>query len=476
MKRWWQDSIAWLMLISFLLVILLSGSWLYNTYQSDRDSMMKDATHLFTNAIRSLEDSLIQENVIVHFRRGPGDFTAGRNATRSGVDDSTQIIVLKKEARAERDRRAHPLRTFRRRMLSRPDRGFTGSLSFLLGALRDTIRPPQMDDTVSVQAVQDAIERQLDLHMKPQDLPYAYHLHSTADSLSYRATTKPYHDVSTKRHYALVLKDYRGHLIKGMLPEMLFTLMLLIFTALAFITSHRSMAKQRRLSLLKNELVSNITHELKTPIATVRVALEALQSFDAGQDPERTKEYIEISQNELMRLEILVDNVLKASVAEGKEMQLNLEQVNMHTLVSEILETMKLQFEKMRASVHFNSTASQQLLKADRVHLTSIIYNLLDNALKYSQGSPKIDVNLRVDANDVVLDIVDDGFGIPKAYQSRIFEKFFRVPTHNVHDTKGYGLGLNYVKKVVEQHGGSITVQDAASRGTVFTIRLPKSI
>jgi two-component system, OmpR family, phosphate regulon sensor histidine kinase PhoR len=153
---------------------------------------------------------------------------------------------------------------------------------------------------------------------------------------------------------------------------------------------------------------------------------------------------------------------------------LHLEQVDFQAIVNEVLASMKLQFENQNAQVSFVATGENFMLKGDRLHLTSVVYNLLDNALKYSPGQPEIAVRLFCEADKIKLEVADKGIGIAPEHQERIFEKFYRVPTGNVHNAKGHGLGLSYVASVVQQHGGSISIDSEDDFSTVFKIRLPR--
>jgi two-component system phosphate regulon sensor histidine kinase PhoR len=234
------------------------------------------------------------------------------------------------------------------------------------------------------------------------------------------------------------------------------------------------MLKQQRLSELKNEFISNITHELKTPIATVGVAIEALKNFNAMQDPRRMKEYLDISSNELQRLGFLVDKVLKLSMFEKKEVDLRYETVNLRELVEEVKESLRLQLEKYDATVGVEQDGDITL-EVDRLHLLSVIFNLLDNALKYGKGKPVISIRLAEKGSTVEMRVADNGIGIPRAYKEKIFERFFRVPQGNIHNAKGYGLGLSYAAEVVKKHKGTIVAESEEGKGTEFIITLPKN-
>jgi len=264
-----------------------------------------------------------------------------------------------------------------------------------------------------------------------------------------------------------------GYIINKIKLPVIIALLLLAFTVASFVFLYRNLLAQKRLAAVKNEFISNITHELKTPIATVNVAIEALRNFNALQNPQRTREYLDISALELQRLSMLVDKVLKLSMFENKEIELNKETIDMHQLVAEVIASMKLQFDKAGAFIQLNKEGDDFTLKADRLHITSVLYNLLDNALKYSSGQPAITVHLFSYAQYITINIADNGIGIPTAYTDKIFEKFFRVPSGDHHNIKGYGLGLSYVHHIITKHGGTISVESTEGKGSTFTIKLP---
>jgi two-component system phosphate regulon sensor histidine kinase PhoR len=262
-------------------------------------------------------------------------------------------------------------------------------------------------------------------------------------------------------------------ILKRMTAPMLFSFFLVGFTILSFTLLYRNLVRERRLADIKNDFISNITHELKTPIATVSVAIEALRNFSGSINPVKTKEYLDISANELQRLSLLVDKVLKLSMFEKKEIDLKYESLDMKDLVEEVNASMRLQFEKKKAAVNVK-TEGDTRIEGDRLHLVSVLFNLMDNALKYSGPSPDIDVTIKEEGDKVLLAIEDSGIGISPEYHGKIFEKFFRVPNGNLHNAKGYGLGLSYVAHVIDKHKGDIRVDSIEGDGTVFNIMLPK--
>jgi two-component system phosphate regulon sensor histidine kinase PhoR len=275
--------------------------------------------------------------------------------------------------------------------------------------------------------------------------------------------------------YHLTLQNTTGFLFKRLTLPILFSVFLIAVTILSFVLMYRNLLKQQRLADIKNEFISNITHELKTPIATVSVAIEAMKNFNALQSPERTAEYLDIAENELQRLTMLVDKVLKLSMFEQQQIELKYDLFDLHTLTAEVLKSMRLQFEKYKATVTLNSNGMDFNIKADRVHITSVLYNLIDNALKYSVAEPKINILIEEKENAVQLSIADNGKGIPAIYKDKVFEKFFRVPHGDSHNIKGYGLGLSYVSHIIAQHNGMIEVESEEGKGSTFIIKLARN-
>lgn len=279
---------------------------------------------------------------------------------------------------------------------------------------------------------------------------------------------------NTPYSYQAAFGDTTSYILGKMQMQIGGSILLLLLVTLSFIIMYRNMLAQQRLTAIKNDFISNITHELKTPIATVGVAIEALRNFNAMESPERTREYLDISAAELQRLSLLVDKVLKLSMFEKQQLELNKEPFDLKELLNETLNVMRLQFDKHKAVVNVSVEEGNYMLEADKLHITSVIYNLLDNALKYSPVKPQIDVKLSlVNKDRVQLIVQDNGMGIAAQHHSRIFEKFYRVPTGNKHNIKGYGLGLSYVAEVVKSHHGSIDLQSEIGIGSTFIIELP---
>jgi two-component system phosphate regulon sensor histidine kinase PhoR len=251
------------------------------------------------------------------------------------------------------------------------------------------------------------------------------------------------------------------------------SIILIILSLSSIIYIIRSFFSQKKISEIRRDFMNNMTHELKTPISTVGLALEAMQNFEILENPERTQQYIGIARKENHRLGMLVEKVLKMSAYERKNIHMKWENIYADTTVEDVVNNLTFQIENKNGIVVKNMNASSTIIKVDKVHFTNVIYNLLDNALKYSGERPEINISTYVKDKNWFIEISDNGVGIPTAYQNKIFEKFFRVPSGNVHNVKGYGLGLSYVFNIVNKFEGNISVRSEINKGSTFIIKLP---
>lgn len=241
----------------------------------------------------------------------------------------------------------------------------------------------------------------------------------------------------------------------------------------AFGYSIRTILRQKKLSEMKNDFINNMTHELKTPIATISLACEALSDKEIEQMESMRDRYLKMIGDENKRLGEQVERVLQMAALDRNDIQLRLEVVNMKDLVERAIDKTMLQVEARAGNIKIIDNAGNHLIQGDVTHLINILVNLLENANKYSPEAPDITVRMYNKRNDLLIAIQDRGIGMSKEAMSHIFEKFYRVPTGNVHNVKGFGLGLAYVKNMVELHHGVIAVESEPDKGSKFTITLP---
>jgi two-component system phosphate regulon sensor histidine kinase PhoR len=249
---------------------------------------------------------------------------------------------------------------------------------------------------------------------------------------------------------------------------------LILIIIAAFSSTIFIIVRQKKVQEIKNDLINNITHELKTPISTISLACQAIADPDLGSLPGTRDKYMSMIAEENKRLGMLVENVLQAAVFERGEGQLKLRKVDMHQKINSVLRSLDIQIDNRKISVVKNLDARDFVVEADEVMVTNLIFNLVDNAIKYSR---KTDGNITVstwnEETHFYMEIADNGIGISKENIKRIFDKLYRVPTGDVHDVKGYGLGLSYVKKIVEAHQGDIQVKSQLQEGSRFQVLLP---
>ncbi len=250
-------------------------------------------------------------------------------------------------------------------------------------------------------------------------------------------------------------------------------IVILIFTFFIFALS--IIIKQKKLSEVKNDFINNMTHELKTPISTIGLSSEILLKSDFSEDADKLKRYASIIHKENKRLENQVERVLNVAKLDKDKVVLKKSLLHIHEILQEVKQNFEFNQSEKGGVITLQLEAADDRIRADELHVTNVFYNLIDNAIKYCESEPDILIVTRSEAKFFVIEITDNGIGIPREDINDIFEKFFRVHTGNRHDVKGFGLGLYYVKLIIESHRGKILVKSAVGIGTTFTIKLPRT-
>jgi two-component system phosphate regulon sensor histidine kinase PhoR len=240
-----------------------------------------------------------------------------------------------------------------------------------------------------------------------------------------------------------------------------------------FYVAITTILKQKKLSEIKNDFISNMTHEFKTPIATISLACEVLQEAAVTEDPVKRTRYLNVIHDENKRLGLQVEKVLQSAILDKGNLRLKISPVDIHEVIDQALQNIGVQIEQRQGEIRLELNAEKTVVEADEMHLTNIVHNLLDNANKYSPEEPRISIQTRSVREGVYLTITDKGIGMTKDALQRIFERFYRVPTGNVHNVKGFGLGLSYVKTILQMHQGHIRVESQPNKGSSFEIYLP---
>ena len=246
-----------------------------------------------------------------------------------------------------------------------------------------------------------------------------------------------------------------------------------LFILCIFVFAITVIFKQKQLNKIKNDFVNNMTHELKTPISTISLASQMLQDPSVGKTPETLKHISNVIRDETKRLSFQVEKVLQMAIFEKDKSSLKPSEIHVNSLISDIIGNFSLKVVNKGGKVFSNLNAKNDLILVDEVHFKNVVFNLMDNALKYSNKPLLLNIETRNEKDKLLISIEDNGIGIPKEDLKRIFEKFYRVSTGNLHNVKGFGLGLAYVKKIINDHKGTIDVESNLNIGTKFTITIP---
>lgn len=492
------NRFVWLIAGSLLLLGVSQVLWLKKVWHEQQETLKQESDFIFQKTVMRIQDSLIQRALTKNgeaapriprfgmpfFPRpmAPGVMPPRDSLIRIAQTVTTQFDTTKVQQTWTSADQVRIFVTSDDSSISLKPRGLG---RVLLQINRDTLQAKSADFVLEIQhdtVVPQELQRTYAQALDSAGLPSRFQLQILEEpqpvSTNGFATDLIPAGLLHHRFYAATFQDYQGYLIKKITPFALFSLLLMSLISLAFYLIFNNLKQQKRLSEQKNEFISNVTHELKTPLTTVGVALEALHDFDLLKNPEKTREYLHISKLELERLNLMVDKVLRLTMFEQDVLTLRPELLNLGALAQQVLEAMSLQARQLGADIRFQADQSDGLwVNGDAMHLSGVLFNLLDNALKYRREAPLVSVSLnpvmRDDRRFIRLQVADNGIGIAPEYQTQIFEKFFRVPAGDTHNVKGHGLGLSYVAQVVRRHGGDIHLESQASKGSTFIVEIP---
>lgn len=283
-------------------------------------------------------------------------------------------------------------------------------------------------------------------------------------------------EFSQSPNYLMIYFPYEiRYLLKQMASIIFISLILIVIILMLFIYVIKVIVWQKRLSEMKSDFINNMTHEIKTPISTISLACEALHDREIKKNQMLADNYLKVINDENTRLGGIAEKILQAAAIEKDDFKLKREKVNIHDLIDGVINNIGIQIEVKDGVIRRNFQASKESVSCDRMHMTSVFTNLIDNANKYTPRKPEIKIMSENYLDGIRVCVSDNGVGISKENQRKIFDKLYRVPTGNVHDVKGFGLGLSYVKSIVELHGGKITVDSELKKGSKFCVFLPFS-
>ncbi len=267
--------------------------------------------------------------------------------------------------------------------------------------------------------------------------------------------------------------DKNNLIMENMFVSMASSVGLLLVLIFIFAYTIFAIIRQKKLSEMKNDFINNMTHEFKTPVATIMIASEALKDPEIVEDKNRISRLAGIIYDENVRLGNHIERVLSVARLDKKEIQLDIQPIHVNDLIVAVVDSMDLQLKKRAAMIKLDLAADMDVVYGDELHFSNVLYNLIDNANKYSSEAPKITISTKRSGKNLLIEVIDEGIGMAKEETKRIFDQFYRVPTGNLHDVKGFGLGLNYVQDIVHQMGGTIKVNSERDKGTAFLLTLP---
>ncbi len=271
----------------------------------------------------------------------------------------------------------------------------------------------------------------------------------------------------------LYFPNEKGFLIKQMAGLLAISISLILIIIFSFTYTVLTIYRQKRLSEMKSDFINNMTHEFKTPISTISLACQALKDKDVSKSETIYDSYIGIIGEENLRLGAMAEKILQSAVLDKRQLELTKEWFDIHEVITDVVNKIGIQVQIKDGRITTNFRADPSEIYADRVHITNLVNNLLDNANKFTPQKPLIRVSTENVGTGIMISIEDNGIGIGKKNQKKIFDKLFRVPMGDLHDFKGFGLGLSYVKAIVEYHKGSISLESEIKKGTKFDVFLP---
>ncbi len=263
------------------------------------------------------------------------------------------------------------------------------------------------------------------------------------------------------------------HILSGISGILLLSLFFILIIIIAFSSSLYQLIKQKKISEIKTDFINNMTHEFKTPIATINLAIDSIKNPKIINDTEKVIRYVNMIRDENKRMHKQVENVLRISKLEKNQLDISTEIIDIHEVIEDAINHVSLLVDDKKGTIktHFQAITSE--INGNEFHLTNVLVNILENGIKYTQGAPKIDVYTESANKFFIIKIKDEGIGMSKSVQKQVFDKFYREQKGNVHDVKGHGLGLAYVKEIVEKHHGTVFVESEKGEGSIFTVKLP---
>lgn len=333
----------------------------------------------------------------------------------------------------------------------------------------------EISDLLSRKLKENDIDIDYEFAIYSKDLATKVHSEDFENNSASTFSVPMFYDENNRSIYKLLVNFPEDHkfILSSVMGMILLSIVFTLVIIIAYGSSLYQLVKQRKIGQIKTDFINNMTHEFKTPIATINLALDAIRNPKIIDDKEKVLRYLRMIKEENKRMHAQVENVLRISKLEKNELNISKERVELHDLVEDAITHVELLVEDRDGYIKLFLDAEKSSVLANETHFTNVIVNILDNAIKYSPEAPKIEIHTENVGTNILLKIKDYGSGMSKTAVKRVFEKFYREHTGDIHNVKGHGLGLAYVKRIVDDHQGYITVESEKEKGSIFTIKLP---
>lgn len=455
-----------------------------NTADRSREELEKryDET-MFRNLRRDVETAKLRKDSVSRFLSSRVTGSKSKNTATKPAKTKPRTVVVKEPKRSLRrvdSSKSRPLTEYEKaEQKSR--------------VMREVFLDLLTNDRPLTQRVDMTILDSLlkyEFQLRGIDLPFEYGLRSDDNPHDFVFTSSPgYREDRLLAGYSMQLfpsdllatdnmlfvyfPERQSYLAEQVWTTLISSVILILVMGVCFYVAMSTIVRQKKLSDMKNDFINNMTHEFKTPVSTISLATQMLEDDAVAASPTMLKRYLGIIRDENQRLGSQVEKVLQAARFDRGEVKMNREQTDMHELIETVVHSLSPQVEARNGILETHLQANPSIITGDEVHLTNLIFNLLDNAIKYSGETTDVSIRTENATGALKITVSDKGIGMNKEALRHIFEQFYRVPTGNVHDVKGFGLGLSYVKKIVDEHKGSIKVDSTPGKGSTFEIALP---
>lgn len=370
-----------------------------------------------------------------------------------------------------------------------------GGIGFNSGFHLHLLKPPTIDEKFSAQDVRAKLEKVF-VTKEWRNLKFEFAIISPTAELemmssgfesSYLDTinNKPFiipilpntenslDDVASYEQLIIIIPNYEDQVWASLRWIIIVAAVFMMIIIAAFYVTVRSLLNQKKLSEIKSDFINNMTHEFKTPLATISLAVDAIRNEKVRNNPEKMNYFSGIIKEENIRMNKHVETILQAALMEKQELELRKEETHIHEMLDQVLENYQLQLQGKNGQVAKLYNAKNDLASVDPVHFGNLLSNLVDNAIKYSKETIELKISTHSTNKQLIIRIEDNGIGMSKETVKRVFEKFYRAHTGNLHNVKGFGLGMSYVKTVIDAHKGKIRVESTVGKGSIFTIEIP---